>query len=78
MKRLFDLCLGILAAIGLCLPIRIIAILVRLTSSGPALYWSNRVGKGNAVFRMPKFRSMRIGTPAVATHLLADPHGLRF
>jgi O-antigen biosynthesis protein WbqP len=73
MKRLFDLCLGTLAAIGLCLPILIIASLVRLTSRGPALYWSDRVGRGNAIFRMPKFRSMRIGTPAVATHLLADP-----
>jgi O-antigen biosynthesis protein WbqP len=73
MKRLFDLCLGILAALGLCLPILFIAILVRLTSSGPALYWSDRVGRGNSVFRMPKFRSMRIGTPAVATHLLVDP-----
>lgn len=73
MKRIFDLCLGMFAAIGLSLPILILAILVRLTSSGPALFWSDRVGKGNTVFRMPKFRSMRVGTPAVATHLLADP-----
>jgi O-antigen biosynthesis protein WbqP len=57
----------------LALPILVVAILVRLTSTGPALYWSNRVGKNNAIFSMPKFRSMRVGTPAVATHLLSDP-----
>jgi O-antigen biosynthesis protein WbqP len=73
MKRLFDLLVGLSAALVLALPALLIALLVRLTSSGPALYWSDRVGKGNAVFRMPKFRSMRSGTPAVATHLLADP-----
>lgn len=73
MKRLFDLALGLSAAIVLFLPILFIAILVRLTSKGPALYWSDRVGKGNVIFRMPKFRSMRLGTPAVATHLLSDP-----
>ena len=73
MKRLFDLFLGMCAAAVLALPIVVVAILVRLTSKGPALYWSDRVGRGNAVFRMPKFRSMRVGTPAVATHLLKDP-----
>ncbi len=73
MKRLFDLLLGLCAAAVLALPILVVAILVRLTSKGPALYWSDRVGKGNAIFRMPKFRSMRVGTPAVATHLLQDP-----
>ena len=73
MKRLFDLLLGLCAAVILALPTLVIALLVRLTSSGPALYWSDRVGKGNAIFRMPKFRSMRLGTPAVATHLLQDP-----
>ena len=73
MKRLFDILLGFCAAVILALPILLVAILVRLTSKGPALYWSNRVGKGNAIFRMPKFRSMRVGTPAVATHLLQDP-----
>lgn len=57
----------------LALPIVLVALLVRLTSPGPALYWSDRVGRNNAIFRMPKFRSMRVGTPAVATHLLADP-----
>ena len=73
MKRLFDLALGLCAALVLALPVLLVAVLVRLTSSGPALYWSDRVGKGNRIFRMPKFRSMRVGTPAVATHLLADP-----
>lgn len=73
MKRLFDLFLGLCVAAVLALPVLVVAILVRLTSRGPALYWSDRVGKGNAIFRMPKFRSMRVGTPAVATHLLKDP-----
>lgn len=73
MKRLFDLILGLLAAVILMAPIAAVALLVRLTSPGPALYWSDRVGRNNKIFRMPKFRSMRVGTPAVATHLLADP-----
>jgi len=72
-KRLFDLALGLFAAIVLLVPIAVVAVLVRLTSSGPALYWSDRVGRHNKIFKMPKFRSMRVGTPAVATHLLADP-----
>ena len=71
--RLFDLLLGLCAAAALALPILVVAILVRLTSKGPAFYWSDRVGKGNMIFKMPKFRSMRVGTPAVATHLLQDP-----
>jgi O-antigen biosynthesis protein WbqP len=54
------------------LPIVLVALAVRLTSKGPALYWSDRVGRNNVIFKMPKFRSMRVGTPAVATHLLAD------
>lgn len=73
MKRLFDLALGLFAAIVLLVPIAAVAVLVRLTSPGPALYWSDRVGLRNKIFKMPKFRSMRVGTPAVATHLLADP-----
>lgn len=72
MKRLFDLLLGLMAAIVLVVPVLFVALLVRLTSSGPALYWSDRVGRNNKIFKMPKFRSMRVGTPAVATHLLAD------
>lgn len=73
MKRLFDFVLGLVAAALLLAPIVMVAIWVRLTSAGPALYWSDRVGRNNVIFKMPKFRSMRVGTPAVATHLLADP-----
>ncbi len=73
MKRLFDLVLGLTASAMLLVPILIVAVLVRLTSPGPALYWSDRVGRYNKIFKMPKFRSMRVGTPAVATHLLANP-----
>ncbi|WP_339079441.1 sugar transferase [Pseudomonas sp. TMP9] len=74
MKRLFDLFLGACAALVLLLPVGLVALAVRLTSNGPALYWSDRVGRDNEIFRMPKFRSMRVGTPAVATHLLQDPN----
>ena len=73
MKRLFDVALCLLASTVLLVPLVVVALLVRLTSPGPALYWSDRVGKNNKIFKMPKFRSMRVGTPAVATHLLADP-----
>jgi O-antigen biosynthesis protein WbqP len=73
MKRLFDLVLGIFLAALFALPLLLVAIAVRLNSPGSALYWSDRVGKNNQIFRMPKFRSMRTGTPAVATHLLSDP-----
>ena len=73
MKRLFDLLLGLVAAAVLLVPLLVVAVLVRLTSPGPALYWSDRVGRNNKIFKMPKFRSMRVGTPAVATHLLANP-----
>lgn len=72
-KRLFDLAMALLLALLLALPIALVALLVRLTSKGPALYWSDRVGQHNRLFKMPKFRSMRVGTPAVATHLLTDP-----
>ena len=73
MKRLFDFLLACCAAVVLVLPVVVVAVAVRLTSPGPALYWSDRVGRHNKIFKMPKFRSMRVGTPAVATHLLADP-----
>ena len=72
MKRLFDLVLAVTAGLVLLLPVLLVAFAVRLTSKGPALYWSDRVGRNNVIFKMPKFRSMRVGTPAVATHLLAD------
>jgi O-antigen biosynthesis protein WbqP len=73
MKRAFDLILATTAGIALALPILVIAVLVRVTSSGPALYWSDRVGAHNHLFRMPKFRTMHVGTPPVATHLLTNP-----
>ena len=73
MKRLFDLVLAVLAAMVLLWPVLLVALAVRVTSRGPALYWSDRVGRNNLIFKMPKFRSMRLGTPAVATHLLGDP-----
>jgi O-antigen biosynthesis protein WbqP len=73
MKRLFDLALACCAGLILILPIALIACLVRITSKGPALYWSQRVGKNNQLFGMPKFRSMRIDAPEVATHLLDNP-----
>lgn len=72
-KRVFDLLLAGFASLVLCLPVLLVALLVRLTSKGPVLYWSDRVGRNNQIFRMPKFRSMQTGTPAVATHLLNDP-----
>ena len=72
MKRVFDFFLGCLAALILFVPVLLVAMAVRLTSKGPALYWSDRIGRDNVTFKMPKFRSMRVGTPAVATHLLAD------
>ena len=73
MKRIFDLTLAVVAGIFLLTPVLLLAVLVRLTSKGPVLYWSERVGRNNAIFKMPKFRTMRVGTPAVATHLLSNP-----
>lgn len=73
LKRLFDISLAICVAGVLALPLLLLTALVRLTSPGQALYWSDRIGQHNRVFRMPKFRSMRAGTPAVATHLLVNP-----
>lgn len=73
MKRFFDFLLSLLLLLCLGVPMLLIALLVKLTSKGPVLYWSDRVGRDNTIFRMPKFRSMRIDTPAVATHLLTNP-----
>ena len=73
LKRLFDLLLVLMAIAVLGVLIILIALAVRITSKGPALYWSDRVGRNNVIFKMPKFRSMRVGTPTVATHLLIDP-----
>lgn len=74
MKRIFDFSLAIFSLAFLLIPILFIAILVRLNSPGPALHWSDRVGRYNTLFKMPKFRSMRVGTPDIATHLLTEPH----
>ena len=73
MKRIFDLLLGVAILVFLVAPMLLISIVVRLSSKGPALYWSDRVGKNNKIFKMPKFRSMLTDTPAVATHLLDNP-----
>lgn len=72
MNRLLDLLLALAAVIVLAIPVALVAAAVKLTSPGPSLYWSSRVGRDNALFDMPKFRTMRVGTPVVATHLLAD------
>jgi O-antigen biosynthesis protein WbqP len=72
MKRLFDLVVALVAVMFLALPIVFVALAVILTSPGPALYWSERVGRHNQIFKMPKFRSMRVDTPVLATHLLQN------
>ena len=73
MKRIFDVIIAVLLLIIFLIPLLFIALLIKLTSKGPVLYWSDRIGKNNKIFRMPKFRTMRIDTPAVATHLLSNP-----
>jgi len=73
MKRIFDLVLTVAIGTVMLIPILLVASLVRLTSKGPILYWSDRVGANNVIFKMPKFRSMQVDTPAVATHLLSNP-----
>ena len=73
LKRGFDLLLSLWVVFILAIPIAVLTLLVRLTSTGAAIYWSQRVGRHNLLFSMPKFRSMRTDTPAVATHLLTDP-----
>ena len=73
MKRFCDLVLAVALGLLILVPLVLVAVAVRITSKGPALYWSDRVGRNNVIFKMPKFRSMRIDTPAVATHLLPDP-----
>ena len=73
MKRVFDVVLAAGAGLLLVVPLLLVALAVRFTSSGPVLYWSDRIGQYNRTFKMPKFRSMRVDTPAVATHLLPNP-----
>ena len=71
--RGFDILLAMVLATLLAIPMLLLAILIKISSPGPALYWSDRVGRNNTLFRMPKFRTMSVGTPAVATHLLKSP-----
>jgi len=73
MKRTLDIVLGLIAMAIFLVPLCVLALLVKLTSRGPALYWSDRVGRDNTLFSMPKLRTMRVDTPVVATHLLSDP-----
>ena len=73
MKRIFDLLLAVISLALLLIPMLLIAIVIRLTSKGPSIYWSDRIGKDNEIFKMPKFRSMLIDTPTIATHLLNNP-----
>ncbi|MDO8652904.1 MAG: sugar transferase [Undibacterium sp.] len=72
-KRIFDFFLSVVILMAMSCPLLIISLMVRLTSRGPTLYWSDRVGFNNRIFEMPKFRSMKIGTPSVASHLLVNP-----
>ena len=72
MKRIFDLLVAVFALMALFAPAGVVALIVRLTSEGPIIYWSDRVGQYNKIFKMPKFRTMKVNTPAVATHLMAD------
>jgi O-antigen biosynthesis protein WbqP len=74
MKRVLDLLLAVIASVIFFIPLCLLAVLVKATSKGPVLYWSDRVGRNNRIFSMPKLRTMRVDTPVVATHLLSDPH----
>jgi len=73
LKRIFDIFFSIVFLLVFSVAVFLIALAIRLTSQGPAIYWSRRIGKDNVIFRMPKFRTMRTDTPAVATHLMTDP-----
>jgi O-antigen biosynthesis protein WbqP len=73
MKRVFDLVVGLITLISALIPMMVIAILIRITSKGAVLYWSDRVGRKKIFFRMPKFRTMRLDTPEMATHLMKTP-----
>ena len=73
MKRLFDLILSTIIIFSLLVPMLFISLLIRLTSKGPVLYWSDRIGLNNSIYKMPKFRSMKVDTPEMATHLMLNP-----
>lgn len=68
--RVFNIIASLLAMTLLSVPFCIVWIMVKITSSGPAIHWSKRIGKGNEIFLMPKFRTMHVGTPQLATHLM--------
>lgn len=72
MKRIFDIMLSLLSAFFLIPIILMVILVIKITSRGPVLYWSDRIGKNNIIFKMPKFRTMRFGTPAIPTHLMID------
>jgi len=74
LKPIFDLLIGVFLSALLLIPMLLITGIVKVTSEGPVLYWSDRIGQRNVIFRMPKFRTMRLDTPAVATHLMSDPN----
>lgn len=76
MKRVIDIALAASAAVIFAIPMAVVALAVKVTSPGPALYWSDRVGRNNSIFRMPKFRTMKLDAPQTATHLLPDPGAL--
>ena len=73
MKRVFDLVVGLITLLFALIPMLLIALSIRTTSKGAVLYWSDRIGQVNKIFRMPKFRTMQVETPVVATHLMANP-----
>ena len=73
MKRAFDLVVGLITLLFALIPMLLIALSIRTTSKGAVLYWSDRIGQVNKIFRMPKFRTMQVETPVVATHLMANP-----
>jgi O-antigen biosynthesis protein WbqP len=75
MKRLFDIVFSVVLLVILLMPMILIAIAVKVSSVGKILYWSDRAGKDNSIFKMPKFRSMMANTPPMATHLLQNPKG---
>tara|TARA_B110000008_G_scaffold279902_1_gene329474 strand:+ start:3163 stop:3723 length:561 start_codon:yes stop_codon:yes gene_type:complete len=73
MKRLFDLILCVILLLILVIPMLLIALSIAISSEGPILYWSNRVGRRNIIFKMPKFRTMKINTPSLPSHLMQNP-----
>ncbi|MFH1541081.1 MAG: sugar transferase [Elusimicrobiota bacterium] len=73
MKRAFDMILSFVLMMILLIPMLVVAFLIKLNSKGPVIFWTNRVGRNNRIFKMAKFRTMKIDTPQVATHLMKNP-----